>query len=104
MLVGVFHPSCIHPLHTVEVDQCTQHGFHRRAAPFAEQARVVSVFVKFLVHGIVERLVDAVLYLLELSYPAAALDTQRTVPAVFLAAAVAFLAVTLGVGQNSFKN
>lgn len=54
-------------------------------------------------HRIVERLVDTVLYLLELSYPAAALGTQRTVLTVTLAAAVALLLVALAVGEDSLE-
>jgi len=103
MLVGVFHPSCIHPLHTVEVDQRAQHGFHRRAAPFGEETGVVFVFAEFLVHGIVERFVDAVFYLLELRDLAATFRSQRAVTTGALAAAVNVLRVTFAVGFGAFE-
>ena len=75
MLVGILHSSCVHPLHAQKIDQGAQYRLHRGTPALDQEAGVVFVSVQLLVHLVIERLMDAHLYLLELRGPAAAFQS-----------------------------
>ena len=102
MFVGTRHATGVYAPHTYKIKQRSQHRLYRAAAYFTDFFGVLCIVGKFLVHAVVVRLVDAVVYFFELSYLAAAWQPQRTIFAIDFAAALRFFGVTLAVGAFAF--
>jgi len=90
MFVGGFHTSGVHFLHIVVVDQHSQLRLHSATPTFGEESCVIFVLIQFLVHRIIQWLVNAVVQLFKLRHFSATFLSKWIVFAVFLAASVDF--------------
>src|SRR5690606_13747531 len=103
MFVGLCHASGVNAFHIMVVDECSQNGFYRATSPFDQSSMVSFVFCKFLMHFIVQRLVDAFIYLFKLRSFAATSCSQWAIFTVSFAASKCLFFVTFAVGSDTFK-
>lgn len=73
MFAGVFDAPGIHPFHIGKIEQSAQHRFYGFAPDFYHSFGIRFITFQFLVHGIIQWLVDAVIQLFVLGDLATAL-------------------------------
>ena len=98
VLVGLGHAATVNSSHIVVVNERTQNRFYCAAAPLDQPAMIGLVFRQFLVHLVIQRLVDTVFYLFKLGDFTTTFRSERTFSTVLFTTSVAFLLVTFTVG------